>query len=460
MFYQQIKNFTLTLMVILCIYLSSKIWFKLPEFLEYNFEKEDDINNSQYNIAENIWNIVTPYKSIVKYKENFTILYVDKDDLWGKLLKNLKISLEDYNNSEVLLTKEIPENYVNYVFENSIPCEFFTENMSISNKEVTEKIKKIKNIFVDLDDINSLYINNEDEVLKITNKKIETQQIFYSIIQMDFDKFAKYSFDEIIDQDELNISVPIEKTATSPIIVQSELDVLEKDEIDKIAKGYFKNTYEYVRKHVEINGKLVYMYRTEKVLKINEEGLLEFYDSSVEESDSRDLYKSFLSAFKFVKSFLGFPEECFLSEIQEIQDGQKQGYRFIFSYKILDRPILFSKIRDNSCIQIDVIGEKVVSYTRFVRKISEKLVENDSEVELLSAAEVIKNNISTDEDLNSDVKKILTKDMIKDIDNIYLAYFDLSRIAKEQLLRVVWVIEIKDKTYIFNAIRGALIEEW
>jgi len=50
--------------------------------------------------------------------------------------------------------------------------------------------------------------------------------------------------------------------------------------------------------------------------------------------------------------------------------------------------------------------------------------------------------------------------MIKDINNIYLGYFDLSRISKEQVLRVVWVIEAGEKCYIFNAITGALIEEW
>jgi hypothetical protein len=50
--------------------------------------------------------------------------------------------------------------------------------------------------------------------------------------------------------------------------------------------------------------------------------------------------------------------------------------------------------------------------------------------------------------------------MIKEINNIYLGYFDLSRISREQVLRVVWVIETNEKTFIFNAISGLLIEEW
>jgi hypothetical protein len=56
--------------------------------------------------------------------------------------------------------------------------------------------------------------------------------------------------------------------------------------------------------------------------------------------------------------------------------------------------------------------------------------------------------------------KPIKQEMIKEINNIYLGYFDLSRISREQVLRVVWVIETNEKTFIFNAISGALIEEW
>lgn len=96
-----------------------------------------------------------------------------------------------------------------------------------------------------------------------------------------------------------------------------------------------------------------------------------------------------------------------------------------------------------------------------------------SKMQVLPAIEVIRRNIDISgkdvseenniTNMNGEIiseLKPIKKEMIKDISNIYLGYFDLSRISKEQLLRVVWVIEIKDKTFIFNAITGLLIEEW
>jgi len=77
------------------------------------------------------------------------------------------------------------------------------------------------------------------------------------------------------------------------------------------------------------------------------------------------------------------------------------------------------------------------------------------------AIEVINKNLQSNKTTDGIMElKPLKREMIKDISNIYLGYFDLSRVQKEQVLRVVWVIEVGDKSYIFNAITGALIEEW
>ena len=50
-------------------------------------------------------------------------------------------------------------------------------------------------------------------------------------------------------------------------------------------------------------------------------------------------------------------------------------------------------------------------------------------------------------------------DMIENISNIYLAYFDLSRVSTEQRLYIVWVIEVNGNKYVFNAVTGASVEE-
>jgi hypothetical protein len=321
-----------------------------------------------------------------------------------------------------------------------------------------EDIKYIKNIIIDLDNINCIYIYNGEDTIKIQNDKINTTSIINAINTIDYSNSIKYSLEEKIGEEKIQIPVPLEQSAKNPVFVQSELDVFDTVAINKIAKDYFKNYYEYVRKVVEVSGNLVYMYRNEKVLKINAEGQLDFYDSNMEFDNNQDVHKSLITALNFTDDFLGFPKDGYMSNVESIQTEGNYGYRFTFSYKILDRPILFSRVRENAALQIEVIGNNVVSYKRFIRTIDEKQRE---EMQVIPAVDVINKNMQNSEAPEGIAElKPLKIEMIKDISNIYLGYFDLSRVSKEQVLRVVWVVEIGDKSYIFNAITGLLIEEW
>jgi len=206
------------------------------------------------------------------------------------------------------------------------------------------------------------------------------------------------------------------------------------------------------------------MYRTEKVLKINSEGLLDFYDTTEKLENSSDVYDSFIRAVEFTNEFLGFPKDGYLSGVENIEYEGNYGFRYVFSYKILERPILFSRVRENSALQIDVIGDSVISYKRFIRDIDESQMNEKIETPILPAVDVIVSNLEEESDPRDpeDIPELkpLKRDMIKNISNIYLGYFDISRVSKDQALRVVWVIEVGDKSYIFNAITGMLIEEW
>jgi hypothetical protein len=306
-----------------------------------------------------------------------------------------------------------------------------------------------------------LYFYNGTDTIKVKNNKIDTSEVAKIIKDMDFSQYTEYSLNEKVGEENITVPVPLETTALNPVFVQSELDVMDTKAIDGIAKDFFKNNYEYVRKSVEISGNLIYIYRTEQVIKINEEGLLEFLNSNVEPDNNSDIYKSLISAIVFTKNFLGFPEDGYVSNIESVQINGNYGYEFTFSYKILKTPILFSKVRANSALEIQVLGNEVVSYKRFIRNIDEEKMNRMSEIEILPAAEVIEQNLLTNQENAEDAElKPFRTEMIKNINNVYLGYFDISRTSRDQVLRVVWVVEINDNTYVFNAITGALIEEW
>ena len=469
----KIKNIILLVVVLICIYLSSNVWLQLPEFFSTNV---NDNRDREVTTEVDIWKVLRPVKNIIKYDNNYTVLYSDNRGLWRKALNIINSAFIDYANSNVTETAAFPAEYLKFDFNTNIPVEIFTSHMETENENINNTVKNIKNVIIDLKSYNSIYIYNGENTVKIVSDKINTKELTDLAKSVNFDSKIKYSSEQKIGDETIQVPVPLEETVLNPVFVQSELDVFDIDKINEIAKDYFRKDYDYVRKSIEVSGNLVYVYRTEKILKVNEEGLLDFYDASIEPENGSGVYKSFVSAVNFIEEFLGFPENGYLSSVENILIEGNEGYRFTLSYNILERPILFSKVRANSALQIDVVGNNVISYKRFIRKVDDKQMEKMDQTQVLSAIEVIGRNINTSSDIssnyeedNTDVEitdevtnqlKPIKPEMIKEISNIYLGYFDLSRISKEQVLRVVWVIETNEKTFIFNAISGLLIEEW
>ena len=469
----KIRNIILLVVVLICIYQSSNVWLQLPEFFSTNV---NDNRDREVTTEVDIWKVLRPVKNIIKYDNNYTVLYSDNRGLWRKALNIINSAFIDYANSNVTETAAFPAEYLKFDFNTNIPVEIFTSHMETENENINNTVKNIKNVIIDLKSYNSIYIYNGENTVKIVSDKINTKELTDLAKSVNFDSKIKYSSEQKIGDETIQVPVPLEETVLNPVFVQSELDVFDIDKINEIAKDYFRKDYDYVRKSIEVSGNLVYVYRTEKILKVNEEGLLDFYDASIEPENGSGVYKSFVSAVNFIEEFLGFPENGYLSSVENILIEGNEGYRFTLSYNILERPILFSKVRANSALQIDVVGNNVISYKRFIRKVDDKQMEKMDQTQVLSAIEVIGRNINTSSDIssnyeedNTDVEitdevtnqlKPIKPEMIKEISNIYLGYFDLSRISKEQVLRVVWVIETNEKTFIFNAISGLLIEEW
>ncbi|WMJ77715.1 MULTISPECIES: hypothetical protein [unclassified Sedimentibacter] len=459
---ERIKNIILISMVLVCVYLSSNVWLKLPDFIKYKGETGEDTKQEEIAAAD-IWDVVRPIKNVIKYKDNYTITYSDEQDIWGKSVYVINDAFNNFNASSINESAAFPSQYLKFDFSTNIPVEIFLGQMKIENKDIQFRIKNIKNIIIDLENTNAIYIYNGENTVKIESSNINTGEISNIVKQFDFENKTDYAFEQKINGETIQVPIPLETTAQTPVFVQSELDVFDTDTINQIAKNYFKGRYDYVRKSVEVSGNTVFMYRTEKVLKINSEGLLDFYDTTEELENSSDVYDSFIRAVEFTNEFLGFPKDGYLSGVENIEYEGNYGFRYIFSYKILERPILFSRVRENSALQIDVIGDSVISYKRFIRDIDEFQMNEKIETPI-PAVDVIVSNLEEESDPRNpeDIPELkpLKRDMIKNISNIYLGYFDISRVSKDQALRVVWVIEVGDKSYIFNAITGKLIEEW
>lgn len=465
----KIKNYILILMVIICILLSTQVWFQVPNNY-FGFVKDNNNENTKVQKEINLWSIVCPEKYILDSGEEYTVLYNDnKNNFWDKTLQILSTCFNDktLQITDIYSRDIVPNKYIKIDFSSEIPVEIFLQKMNIDNSLLQKRIGNIKNITISLSEGSSIYIYNGEKTLKLSCGSMDLTPIQQDISDFDFNNYTKYKYNETIDGYEVMVPIPDIESVLNPIYVKSEIDISDYEYINKIARDYFKEDYDYVRKREESTGNIVnivYVYNNEKVLKIVQNGLLDFYDAVEESANENGVYTSLVKALEFIDNFLGFPENGYLSRVDTIQEEGKFGYKFIFSYKVKDKPIVFSQIRAEQALEVEVFGNKVVSYKRYIRNIDElKEDKMKEEKNVISATEVdfdfivglyIKENNIIEPDYET-----IKKELVQSIQDIHLAYFDLSRKSKEQQLLIVWVVETDTKKYIFNAITGKIIEE-
>lgn len=459
---QRFKNLILSLMFLICFFLSSQLWLKLPNFLTITKQENID-NNPQVDI--DLWKIVVPNSYIVNKNGSYTKFYKDNEyDFYNLAIESLENALDNYDDKYANKINGVlfPKEYLRIQFESSLPVEIFTGELNVNESQIKRKLTHIESIIFGINENDSVYVFDGTATIKIKNPKIDNSKIIEKIKQFDFSNYPVYKEDVQIDGINIPIPIPNITEARNPIFVKSELDITDKSKIEDIAKSYFDKQYDFVRTVKEINGSMAFVYKNEKVLKINADGLLEFSDSNYDLENSTDPYKGLMTALEFSLSFLSFPDDGYLSSVESVQLDGSMGYRFIFSYRVEDRPILFSKLKNDVALKVDVIGDKVVSYKRYMRDVDKTHEGDTTNVNIISAENIILQNLDKEDPLLIDdgTLRVIKKSTLNEINNIYLGYFDLSGRVSDQLLNVVWVIETNKNTYIFNAITGFLIEQW
>lgn len=457
------KNLLLFFMVILSIYLSSQVWLQLPDFLSFNKNSPTESLDNQQDIDKKVWELVRPHKYMIKDDVSLREFYMEDEALlWQNVLTSLETALRNLSESQssLLAGEFYPKEYIVMEFENRIPTEIFVGKFQVSKDIIkNNKMRNIKKIVVGLNEPNNIYLFNGDSTVMIKSSKINNSEIYKNLKDIKESEYLLYKQDIEIDGEKVPIPIPDINTALNPVFVKSEFDVKDKKTIEAIAKDYFKNTFDYVRRSEDIEGDIRYVYKNEKVLKISPEGLLDFFNSIVDIENTSNVYKGFLSAIKFASNFLNFHTDMYLSDVQSTQHEGNFGYNFIFTYRIKNKPIYFSRIRESAALEVKVIGNSVVSYKRLIRDLDTKQDSEMEEVKIMSFEEVLKEQVIRNEDEEEgNILRVIDKSMIKDINNVYLAYYDYARNPKVQQLIVVWVVQIKDKTYVFNAITGSLLE--
>lgn len=471
---ERFKSLFLFCLVLISIFLTQQLWIEVPEDLLSSFIKSSKEENQDYVISDAIY----PKEYLINFGgKNHTILYSDINyELWEigrKVLKDLfssddikieTISSEDFNMGS-------QKRSIDFYFSEKMHTYMLAKilNVKIDNS-FHKSIDSINNIHFYLGQNAYIIFSDGEKNIKVSNTEINIDEMRKIVDNIENNGYTYYypvrDFLEI--DNDIYISFNM-KEKIPPIYVKSEIDVDYSKQVDEIADIFFDKDLDYVRKIVENNGSIIYVY-DQQTLKIYENGLIEFFSSIDEPVNERNLYTSLNTAIEFIYKHMGFPKGSYISDIKEIEYDNNKGYSFIFTYSINGIPVVTNDEIIPNSIEIDVFNEYVKGYRRFVRKsVNNSIASIEENSTILSSFDVwdknydfIQKNQNENKKISKDNSEIQESEnaIENSIKDIYLAYYDPCEISNGQKVEGVWVIKVDDVKYAFDIYDGELVHEW
>ncbi len=476
---ERLKTLILWILVITSIVLTQQLWF--PSLIK-TLRAGDKVNKiSHAAVIEERKSIITPNRIIASFgagdrkKNYYTILSSNMNFVWEQS-KNI---LKDYflEDSEITLVKHdvyIQANTkksIELEFGDNIPTILVSSIFDTLDNKVIRDIKEIKKILIPASNQGIIYImdnskNNIYEVKLSNYKKDDTLVKFIDGLKNT--KYIKYHpiYSLFSELDENNTIMPINYTLdTKQVFVQSEIDINNEIRLIEQSKSFFDDKFDFVKTIKETSGAVVYIYGYgEKSVRINNKGALE-YNEEIGNISSTDILTSLDTAVDFIYKNGGFPKNTYLKHIQTVTNGKNKGYRFSFEYTIGGFPVKFNGNKTENPIEIEVYGNQVKTYSNLVRKVMNMEGVNP-EQKILYFPNIIERNIEYlksqyFDNENQSVEQIdeeeKTLQMLKDIEEVRLVYFDTVEKQRIQLLKPSWMIKIRNNIYYFDGYTGRLI---
>lgn len=422
--------------------------------------------------------MIKPHKYLLNFDEKtHTIFYNDENNnLWTSTRSTLVDVLSSNNIKTDTLSNE---EFLSYNDKRSIvfyfPEKFNTHILARSlgatkPNNVTEKIPIVDSIYFYLGKDNPFFVFSDGEKhLKVYGLDIDIGSVKNHIKRIEEKRNYTYYYSMRETLGVNNIYIPYEMAKGLPVVyVENELNIYDIEKIRDIVKKFFNRDIDYIREIIENNGSLIYVYN-QRVLKINGNGQLEYFNPLEEPVKERNLYISLNTTAEFLSNHIGVPKDMYLAKVDKIESDENLGYRLTFRYRIRGIPIILGNNTVDDFIQVDVFNKHVRNYKRFIRK--DMNIELDKRIDdkrMLSAFDIINMNYGILEkgyiqdkniDIESREKEIMKEEVLSSIQNIALAYIDPCSKERQQELIGVWLIIIEDRTYAFDVYNGRLVLE-
>lgn len=427
-----------------------------------------------------ITEIVIPEQIVLSFgEENYCIAPIEKNDLWyggeQSLQSDMIREFRKFSNSENILTEEITESQYNQVFNyRYIKAEFSYAMPFVDFCEIYEV--KRPSSYSSIENINQLAYSEGSEVSLFIKDSIKNK--YYRLFSdKDMTNFKRIILE--VEQSQHDIYYPlgtflgIENNTLipvfldindTPLLYKQEVYPYDQDEINDIAKKFFGESFDFIRKITENSGKIIYMYGYgEKVFIVNADGSMEFKEKFDGENYAT---KKYFEALNIAVKFIGLngglytahgePIKLYLKDVTETTKGQK-GHRFVFGQLINDTKLQYES---GAIVEVEVVGGQVTYYYRNIIELDERAgLESDNEMppDALSAINMLAQNYqyinqaigetAVGKELVENTFEAVAK-TIKSVDTAYLKLENTENTGS--IIYPAWVVEAEECQIFFG----------
>lgn len=478
---EKFKTLILSILVAISILLTQQLWFPSPfEALTYidNYKSTQSLT-----IAEQRKNVISPNSIIVSFgsgdrsRNQYTVLTSKLDYVWNES----KSILYDYFSGDPEITQITYDEYtqsnisksVELEFGNNIPTILISSVFDTLENKIVRNIDEIKKILIPAFNRGTIYIvENNKSIYKVKMKNYKQNNTLSSFIdEIEKDDYTRYhSIFSLFDELDSNYTpMPINyNVPTKEVFVKSAIDTNNEAMLIERSKNFFNENFDFVKTIRETSGAVVYIYGYgEKSVRINNKGILR-YTESIGKISSTNVIDSLDVAINFIIQNGGFPEDTYLKDIESIYNDESKGYKFSFGYRIDGVPAEFNNNKINNPIEIEVFGDKVKSYNYLIREVlkTKSVIPEqsvmyfpiiiDNNIEYLKSR-YFSNKVELEASLDEEEK---TLEILKNIEEVRMVYFDNIEENKNQNLSPSWKIKIGEDVYYFNSRSGDIINSF
>ncbi len=473
---ERLKTIILVSLVSISLLLTRRVWVQAPNDFFKVFSNSDKAYSSSYLLSD----MIIPNKHLLNFSEKYHAIFYDdtRYGLWGKTRKVLGSLL---GSKDVRITDLSEEDLLSYRNKGSITF-YFPERTSTYILAKAMDVKDPKLIVDKIPNVESIqvYIDKEDSFFVFTDgqdhKAIRDGNLDLSYLREQFQKieseknYSYYYSSRDTYGTEGEIFIPYEVKSDIPsVYVENEIRNIDDGKKREMAQRFFSAGIDEIREIVEDNESTIYEHK-HRILKLNVNGTIEYFHPLEESFKKRNLYNSLTTAADFISNRAGVTQGMYLTKVEDIEFDGNLGYKLTFRYRIKGLPVILGNEEVEDFIQIEVFDNHIQSYSYFVRKEMKKnLAGIPSSKKILTSLDVI----DIDENYNYLVDRfikegLLDPDAREDLDisqllsnivDINLSYFDPCLKDIEDQLMPVWAIKTENSLYAFNIYDGSLVYE-